>query len=65
MRAMHELPLASEVLKVTGKEAEINNAGSVNKITIDAGNMTGFEISTFRSAPELLSDDSGRRIFAL
>lgn len=58
MQVMHEFSLAAEVLKIAGKEAGKNNARAVNEITIEIGNMSGVEISTFRSALEMLSEGS-------
>lgn len=53
---MHELSLASEVIKIAGYEAERNNAGRITGITIEAGNFCGVEIETFKSALELLTE---------
>jgi hydrogenase nickel incorporation protein HypA/HybF len=55
---MHELSLATEVIKLVECEAEKNKARSVNEITIEVGNMTGIEADAFESALGILSEGS-------
>jgi hydrogenase nickel incorporation protein HypA/HybF len=55
---MHEFSLAEEVIRLVQNEAERNKASSVSEITIEVGNICGVEVEAFRSALELLSENS-------
>ena len=55
---MHEFSLAVEVIKVAEQVAEENNAGSVDEITIEVGNLIGVETEAFESALSLLTEGS-------
>jgi hydrogenase nickel incorporation protein HypA/HybF len=55
---MHEFSLASEVISLVQREAEIRNALCVNGITIEVGSLSGVEADAFESALKLLAEDS-------
>jgi len=58
---MHELSLAAEVIKLVESEAVKHNARSVDEITIEVGDFSGVQAEAFRSALEILSENSGIR----
>jgi hydrogenase nickel incorporation protein HypA/HybF len=55
---MHEFSLALEVINLAQREAEQNLAEKINEITIEIGDLSGVEADAFRSALELLVNDS-------
>jgi hydrogenase nickel incorporation protein HypA/HybF len=55
---MHEFSLAIEVIRLAQREAEKNNAESIQEITIEVGDLSGVEADAFESALELLVKES-------
>ena len=55
---MHEFSLATEVIDLAQREAEKNQAQSVEEITIEVGTLSGVEANAFETALELLTKGS-------
>jgi hydrogenase nickel incorporation protein HypA/HybF len=55
---MHELSLATEVINLACREAKKANAGLIEEITIEVGDLSGVEADAFESALELMVRDS-------
>jgi hydrogenase nickel incorporation protein HypA/HybF len=53
---MHELSLATEVIKLAEKEAGSIHATAISEITIEVGNISGVEAEPFESALRILSE---------
>jgi hydrogenase nickel incorporation protein HypA/HybF len=53
---MHEISLASEVIRLAEKEAEKNEAVSVTEITIEVGSFSGVEADTFHEALKIMAE---------
>jgi hydrogenase nickel incorporation protein HypA/HybF len=53
---MHELSLATEVIKLVQKEAGLSHATAISEITIEVGNISGVEAEPFESALRLLTE---------
>jgi hydrogenase nickel incorporation protein HypA/HybF len=55
---MHELSLATEVIKLAGHEADKAMASSIVEITIEVGDLSGVEANAFESVLSLLAKDT-------
>jgi len=55
---MHELSLAQEVIELSRREAENNNASSITEIELEVGVLCGVEPDAFESALSLLIRDT-------
>ncbi len=51
---MHEFSMAIEVIHLAQREAGKNNAGSIQEITIEVGDLSGVDADAFDSALGLL-----------
>jgi len=55
---MHEFSMAIEVINLAQREAVKNKANSIQKITIEVGDLSGVDADAFESALGLLVKDS-------
>ena len=55
---MHELSMATDLIRLTTGEAEKNGLSVVNEILIEVGELSGVEADAFQWALELLIKDS-------
>lgn len=51
---MHELSLATEVIRIVAHEAEKNNVSRISGIEIEVGDLSGVEADAFESALGLI-----------